>query len=111
MKLELLKAGFAVKLVMTTCRLSPFGVSTSNCLMLESVSSIQTLALVRFAFGRFGISVTACVGLPATVAVPDDVTLNRVRGALRNCSAGSTLLALAPEYGIRITWPGVLLGR
>ena len=96
MKLVVLKAGLAVKLVMTTCRLSPLAVSTSNCLMLESLSSIQIFALVKFELARLGTSVTACVALPPTVAVPDDVTVNRVRGEFRNWSAGSSALAFAP---------------
>jgi len=106
-----LSAGFAVKLVMTTCRFKPLAFSTSNCLMLESASSIHTFAVVKLAFGRFGTRVTACVARPATVSAPADVTVNRARGEFRNCSAGSTAPAFAPVYGIRMTWPGVLLGR
>ena len=48
-----------MKLVITTCRFNPFAVSMSNCLMLESASSIHTLALVKFGFWRLGTSVTA----------------------------------------------------
>ena len=102
--------GLAVKLVITTWRFSPFAVSTSNCLMLESLSSIQIFALVKLALARW--DERHRVGLlPPMVAVPDEVTLKRVRGEFRNCSAGSTVLALLPVYGIFITWPGTLLGR
>ena len=96
MKLDGLSSGFALKLVITTWRFNPFTVSTSNCLMLESLSSIHTFALVKFALARLGTSVTACVARPPTVAVPDDVTVKWARGEFRNCSAGSTELALPP---------------
>jgi len=57
-KLDLFNGGFAVNLVTTTWRRSPFADSTSNCLMLESLSSIQTFALVNSVLDRFGTSVT-----------------------------------------------------
>src|SRR5437764_15126244 len=95
-KLDRLSAGLAVQLVITTCRLRPFAVSTSNCLMLESLSSIQTFALVKRALERFGVSVTAWVDLPPTLPVPDALTLKRERGESRNSCAGSTASAFRP---------------
>jgi hypothetical protein len=79
--------------------------------MLESASSIHTFALRNCEFDRFGTSVTMCVGLPAIVAAPSAVTVNLLRGEFRNWSAGSTEPAVLMLYGIRITWPGTLLGR
>ncbi len=94
--MDLDNTGFGVKLVMTTRRRSPFAVSTSNCLMLESLSSIHTFAVVNAVFDRLGTRVTMCVERPPMIAVPADATVKRVRGEFKNWSAGSTVLALPP---------------